>query len=174
MAIRDVLLALTSYPEPPPVSVVENAVSFASSLGCHIAALACVVHIQLPGSFLSSSLANVAGIAASEANKSRKAAEALLAAFDSIASGRRFALGELDVNQGPLALGCANAWMDPPQGRDRKKCQCWSITSTPDALTRTEASQVARMLPCPSIQTSMAGRMRSTLQSCFWQRSPPA
>ena len=85
MAIRDVLLALTSYPEPTPVSVVENAVSFASSLGCHIAALACEVHVQVPGSFLSSSLVNVAGMAASEANKSRKAAEALLAAFDSIA-----------------------------------------------------------------------------------------
>ena len=51
MAIRDVLLALTSYPEPTPVSVVENAVSFASSLGCHIAALACEVHVQVPEAF---------------------------------------------------------------------------------------------------------------------------
>jgi nucleotide-binding universal stress UspA family protein len=85
MALRDVLLGLTSYPEPTPVSVVENAVSFASSLGCHMAALACEVHIQVPSSFLSSALANVAGMAAREANKSRKGAKALLAAFDSIA-----------------------------------------------------------------------------------------
>ena len=85
MAFRDVLLGLTSYPEPTPVSVVENAVSFASSLGCHIAALACEVHIQIPGTFFPDSLVNVAGLAASEANKSRKGAEALLAAFDSIA-----------------------------------------------------------------------------------------
>jgi nucleotide-binding universal stress UspA family protein len=85
MAFRDVLLGLTSYPEPTPVSVIENAVLLASSLGCHIAALACEVHVQVPGSFLASSLVNVAGLAAGEANKSRKAAEALLAAFDSIA-----------------------------------------------------------------------------------------
>jgi nucleotide-binding universal stress UspA family protein len=85
MAIKDVLLTLTSYPEPTPVSVVENAVSFASSLGCHIAALACEVHVQVPGTFLSNSLVNVAGMAASEAKKSLESAQALLAAFDSIA-----------------------------------------------------------------------------------------
>jgi nucleotide-binding universal stress UspA family protein len=85
MAIRDVLLTLTSYPEPTPVSVVENAVAFASSFGCHIAALACEVHVQVPGTFLSNSLVNVAGMAASEAKKSLESAQALLAAFDSIA-----------------------------------------------------------------------------------------
>lgn len=85
MAIRDVLLTLTSYPEPTPVSVVEDAVSFASSLGCHIAAIACETHVQVPGTFLSSSLVNVGGMAASEAHKSLKNAQALLAAFESSA-----------------------------------------------------------------------------------------
>ena len=85
MAFRDVLLILTSYPEPTPVSVVEDAASFAASLGCHIAALACEVHIQVPGSFLAGSLVNVAGMAAGEAHKSLKNAQALLAAFDSTA-----------------------------------------------------------------------------------------
>ena len=85
MAIRDVLLALTSYPEPTPVSVVEDAISFASSLGCHIAAIACEAHVQVPGSFLSISLVNVGGMAASEAHKSLKNAQALLAAFESAA-----------------------------------------------------------------------------------------
>jgi nucleotide-binding universal stress UspA family protein len=83
MAIRDVLLALTSYPEPTPVSVVEDAVSFASSLGCHIAAIACETHVQVPGTFLSSSLVNVGGMAASEAHQSLNNARALLAAFES-------------------------------------------------------------------------------------------
>lgn len=64
MAFRDVLLGLISDPEPTPVAVLENAVSFELSLGCHIAALACEVHVQVPGSFLSSSLVNVAGISA--------------------------------------------------------------------------------------------------------------
>jgi len=85
MTIRDVLLALTSYPEPTPVSVVEDAISFASSLGCHIAAIACETHVQVPGTFLSSSLVNVGGMAANEALKSLENAEALLAAFDASA-----------------------------------------------------------------------------------------
>lgn len=85
MAIRDVLLTLTSYPEPTPVSVVEDAISFASSLGCHIAAIACETHVQVPGTFLSSSLVNVGGMAASEAHKSLKNAQALLAAFETSA-----------------------------------------------------------------------------------------
>jgi hypothetical protein len=37
MAFKDVLLALTSYPEPPPVSVVDRAVSVAAALGAHLA-----------------------------------------------------------------------------------------------------------------------------------------
>jgi nucleotide-binding universal stress UspA family protein len=85
MAIRDVLLALTTYPDPTPVSAIDDAVSFASSIGCHIAAIACEVHIQVPGTFLSSSVVNVGGMAAHEAHKSLKNAQALLAAFESTA-----------------------------------------------------------------------------------------
>ncbi len=85
MAFRDVLLTLTSYPEPTPASVVEDAISFASSLGCHIAAIACETHVQVPGTFLSSSLVNVGGMVRSEAHKSLKNAQALLAAFESAA-----------------------------------------------------------------------------------------
>jgi nucleotide-binding universal stress UspA family protein len=85
MTIRDVLLTLTSYPEPTPVSVVEDAISFASSIGCHIAAIACETHVQVPGTFLSSGLVNVGGMAANEAHKSLENAQALLAAFDTSA-----------------------------------------------------------------------------------------
>lgn len=63
MALRDVVLGSTSCPEPTPVPVVENAVSFASSLGGHVAALAGEAHVQVPGNCLSSSLVNVAGMA---------------------------------------------------------------------------------------------------------------
>lgn len=52
MAIRDVLLTLTSYPDPTPVSVIDRAVSLASTLGAHIAAISCEAHVQVPGSFL--------------------------------------------------------------------------------------------------------------------------
>jgi nucleotide-binding universal stress UspA family protein len=83
LAIRDVLLTLTSYPDSTTVSVVDDAVSFASLFGCHITAIACEAHVQVPGSFLGGSF--VGGIAAGEAHRSLKNAQALLAAFESSA-----------------------------------------------------------------------------------------
>lgn len=85
MAIKDVLLTLRSYPEPTPVTVIEDAVSFASSFGAHIAAIACEAHVEVPGTFLSSSLVNVAALTAAEARKSLKNAQDLLASFESTA-----------------------------------------------------------------------------------------
>lgn len=83
MAFKDILVALNSYPDPTPVSAVEDAVSVAAALGAHLAALACETRVQLPGHFVSASL--VSGIMASEAGKSRKNAHDLLAAFDAAA-----------------------------------------------------------------------------------------
>jgi nucleotide-binding universal stress UspA family protein len=79
MAFKDILLTLTSYPDPTPVLVLDDAISIAATLGAHLAAVACEVHVQVPGHFLASS---VAGIIAGEAEKSRKSAKDLLAAFD--------------------------------------------------------------------------------------------
>lgn len=86
MAIKDVLLTLTSYPEATPVTVIEDAVSFASSLGAQIAAIACEARVEVPGSFLASSLVDVAAMAASEARKSQKNAQDLLASFETAAA----------------------------------------------------------------------------------------
>ncbi|QOZ06688.1 universal stress protein [Bradyrhizobium sp. CCBAU 51765] len=85
MPIKDILLTLTSYPEPTPVSIIGDAVAFASLFGAHIAAIACEARVEIPGTFLSSSLVDVAGIAAAEARKSLKNAEDLLASFESAA-----------------------------------------------------------------------------------------
>lgn len=85
MAIKDVLLALTSYPNPTQVTVIEDAVTFASSVGAQIAAIACEARVEVPGSFLASSLVDVAGMAASEARRSLKNAQDLLASFGSTA-----------------------------------------------------------------------------------------
>ncbi|MBR0758975.1 universal stress protein [Bradyrhizobium japonicum] len=81
MAIKDVLLTLTSYPEPTPVSVIDRAVSLISPFAAHIAAISCEVHVQIPGTFLSG-VGNVGSIVASEAHKSRKNVEDLLATFE--------------------------------------------------------------------------------------------
>jgi nucleotide-binding universal stress UspA family protein len=85
MAFKDILLALTSYPEPAPVSVVDSAVSIAATLGAHLAAISCEVHVEVPGHFLPGSIANLPGIIAGEAEKSRKNAKDLLAAFHAAA-----------------------------------------------------------------------------------------
>jgi nucleotide-binding universal stress UspA family protein len=83
MAIKDILLTLTSYPDSTPISVVDRAVSFASALDAHIAAIACDVHVQIPGSFLSFGTAGA--IAAREAHRSHDRAQDLLAAFEAAA-----------------------------------------------------------------------------------------
>ncbi|MGZ5875610.1 MAG: universal stress protein [Bradyrhizobium sp.] len=86
MAFRDILLTLTSYPEPTPLSVVGEAVSLASQLGAHIAALSCEMHVQVPGHFMSGAVAGLPGVIAGEAAKSRRNAQDLLDAFEAAAA----------------------------------------------------------------------------------------
>jgi nucleotide-binding universal stress UspA family protein len=85
LAFKDILLALTSYPEPSPLSVVDDAVSIAAAFGAHLTALSCETHVQVPGHFLLGSFANIPGIIAGEGAKSRQNAQDLLAAFDKAA-----------------------------------------------------------------------------------------
>ena len=86
MAFKDILLTLTSYPDPTPASVAEDAISIAVTFGAHLAAVACEVHVEIPGHFLSGSIANIPGIIAGEAEKSRRSAQDMLAAFDAAAN----------------------------------------------------------------------------------------
>ena len=86
MAFRDILLALASYPEPTPASVVEDAVSVAAALGAHIAAVSCEMHVQVPGHFISGSVVGLPGIIAGEVGKSRRNAQDLIAAFEAAAA----------------------------------------------------------------------------------------
>ena len=73
MAFKDILLTLTSYPDPTPVSVVEDAVSIAATLGAHLVGrLLRGARVEVPGHFLPGSIANLPGIIAGEAEKSRK------------------------------------------------------------------------------------------------------
>lgn len=86
MAIKDVLLALRTYPEPTPVQVVDDAVAVAALLGAHLAAIACETHVEVPGSVLPSSLIDIPALVAAEARKSRNNAQDLLAAFEAAAN----------------------------------------------------------------------------------------
>ncbi|UGY11862.1 universal stress protein (plasmid) [Bradyrhizobium septentrionale] len=85
MAFKDILLTLTNYPDPTPVSVLDDAVSIAATLGAHLAAVSCEVHVEVPGNILSGAIPNISGIIAGAAEKSRNSARNLLAAFDAAA-----------------------------------------------------------------------------------------
>jgi nucleotide-binding universal stress UspA family protein len=84
MAIKDILLTLESYPDPTSVGAIDRAVSLASRLGAHIAAISCEVHVEIPGSFLSGA-GHVGAVVAGEAQKSKRSAQDLLAAFEASA-----------------------------------------------------------------------------------------
>jgi hypothetical protein len=85
MAFKDVLLALTTYPEPTQVSAVDESIAFAAAVGARISAIACEVKMRVPGSPLGSALLNIPAMAAAEAKKSSTNAEKLLVAFQDAA-----------------------------------------------------------------------------------------
>ncbi|MFK4491809.1 universal stress protein [Bradyrhizobium sp. USDA 336] len=85
MAFKDVLLTLASYPEPTPVSVIDDAVSVAAALGAHLAAISCEVHAEVRASLLGDVILDIPALVAREAAKSRGNAKALLAAFEASA-----------------------------------------------------------------------------------------
>jgi nucleotide-binding universal stress UspA family protein len=89
MAFRDILLALTTYPDPTPTSAVDEAVAFAAAVGARISAIACKVHYHVPPNILGGVLLDVPAMAAGEANRSSTNAEKLLLAFQEAAEKNR-------------------------------------------------------------------------------------
>ena len=88
MAFKDVLVALTTYPEPTPVSAVDDAIDLAAALGAKISAIACEVKIRAPGSPLGNYLLDIPAMVAAEVKKSAANAQQLLAAFQDAAEKR--------------------------------------------------------------------------------------
>ena len=88
MPFKDVLVALATYPEPTPVSAVDDAVALAVALGARISAIACefkIPNIQAPGTILGNALLDIPAMVAAMAKKSSTNAEKLLAAFQDAA-----------------------------------------------------------------------------------------
>jgi nucleotide-binding universal stress UspA family protein len=88
LAIKDILLALTTWPEPTPVSAVEDAIAFAVALEARISAVACEVTMQPTGNKLTDVLFDIPAIDAAETKKSLTNAENLLVAFQDAAEKR--------------------------------------------------------------------------------------
>jgi nucleotide-binding universal stress UspA family protein len=85
MSFKDVLIALRTYPQPTPVSAIDDAIDLAAALGARISAITCEVTINVPGSLLARPLLNVPAMVAGEAKKSATNAQQLLAAFQAAA-----------------------------------------------------------------------------------------
>jgi nucleotide-binding universal stress UspA family protein len=88
MSFKDVLVALTTYPEPTPESAVDDAVDVAAALGAKISAIACEVKISAPSSPLGNYLLDIPAMVAAEIKKSATNAQQLLVAFQDAAEKR--------------------------------------------------------------------------------------
>src|SRR4051794_30958901 len=85
MSFKDILVALTTYPEPTPVSAVEEAVELAVALGGRVSAIACEVKITAPGSPMGNYLLDIPAMLAAEVKKCATNTQQLLAAFQDAA-----------------------------------------------------------------------------------------
>jgi nucleotide-binding universal stress UspA family protein len=88
MAFKDALLPLSSYPEATPVAAIEQAVGLAGALGARISALTFKIEIPNVGNVLANALLDVPGMIAAERQKSVANAQALISAFESMATKR--------------------------------------------------------------------------------------
>jgi nucleotide-binding universal stress UspA family protein len=87
MIFKDILLTLTTYPDPTPVSAMDEPIAFAVAIGARISAIACEISFRVPPNFLGG-LLDVPAMAAAEAKKSATVAEKLLIAFQDAAEKR--------------------------------------------------------------------------------------
>jgi len=132
MAFKDILVTLTSYPDPTPVSAVDDAVAVAAALGAHVTALSCEVHVEVPGHFISGAAFGLPGVIAGEGARSRKDAQDLLAAFDAAAA--RAGLSRESILQKCKSFEVPDLLCEYARLRD--------LTIVPDSLDRWNAEAV--------------------------------
>lgn len=85
MSFKDVLVALTTYPERTPNSSIEDAVQVAVALNARVSAIACEVRVPAPSSPLGTALLNIPAMVAAELRKSAASAKDVLAEFQDAA-----------------------------------------------------------------------------------------
>lgn len=88
MSFKDLLMVLTTYPDPTPVPEIAQGIDFAAAIGAKISAIACEVEFRIPGSIFGNVLLDVPALAAAESKKSSRNARALLTAFQESAEKR--------------------------------------------------------------------------------------
>ena len=88
MAFKDVLLQLSSYPEPTPAAAIEQAVGFAGALGAHISALTFKIEMPSTSNVLANALLDIPGMIAGERQKSAANTQNLISVFERVATQR--------------------------------------------------------------------------------------
>ena len=81
MAFKDLLLALTSYPEPTPTAAIHESVALAKVLGARITAVTSEIEIPSPISFYTDAVLNISQMIADARETSASNARELMAAF---------------------------------------------------------------------------------------------
>src|SRR6187200_3348765 len=138
MGFKDILLVLTTYPDPTPVSAVDEPIAFAVAVGSRISAIACEVKFRAPPNILAGALLDVPAMVAAETKKSSSNAEKLLVAFQSSAE-------KLGVFQERIVEHCLTS-----EAPDVRVDHIWLGTPRTNHAARTQA--------CRAIRTQYGGR----------------
>ena len=85
MALKDLLLQLSSYPEPTPKEPIGQAVGFAELLGARLSALTFQIDIHVPSNPLAVTVLDIPAMIAAEESKSANNAKDLVNAFSAAA-----------------------------------------------------------------------------------------
>jgi hypothetical protein len=67
MSFKDILLTLSSFPDPTSVTAVDDAVEVAAVIGARISAIVSAIEIRVPASILGNVLLDIPGMAAEAA-----------------------------------------------------------------------------------------------------------
>jgi nucleotide-binding universal stress UspA family protein len=103
MAIKDILLTLTSFPKPTEPLTIERAIALAANLKANLSAIAFEMNIQSPVGLYADPL-NVSGLLAADSKKSTANARDLLSIFETIAIGRNVPHDHSRIRCKPLEI----------------------------------------------------------------------
>lgn len=102
MSFKDLLLQLSSYPEPTPGAIIDQAVDFARAQQAHLTALTFKIEIPRVGNALANMLLDIPGMIAAEEKKSIDNARDVTGLFGSAAKSR-------DVAHEHIIESCASS-----------------------------------------------------------------
>lgn len=88
MPFKDVLIALSTYPDSTPTVAIDQGTDFAATFDAKISAIACAIEVRAPGHVLGDRLLGFSTMAAAVTQKSAEQAEALLRVFEETARRR--------------------------------------------------------------------------------------